>query len=187
MNGINWLKVKRSSGLIILLMLFSSSSLGLISLPLDTGELTPEEADLYLDAEIPSLQFELFTLYGDLERKPIPENPFRPWEWLTPPPDPDEVTEIEGEPEPEPEEVVEVVEEEPVFPPPHILRGVAGPAGDRYGLLVKDGRSMIVEEGDIIDRWQVISIEKDELIMEDIELGQKFLLRLGGEESEKLP
>ncbi len=173
MNGINWFKVKRVLGFILLLQLLAFSSLGLIGLPQDSGGLTPEEAAFYLDLEIPGLHYELFTLYGELERKPIPEDPFQPWEWLTPPPEPDEM--------------VEVIEEEPIFPPPHILRGVAGPAGDRYGLLVKDGRSMIVEKGDIIDRWQVLAIEKDELIMEDIESGQKFLLRLGGEESEKLP
>jgi len=174
---INCFKVKRVLGLIIL-TLFSFFSLGLASLPPDTGESSPEEADHYLLAELSMPQYELFTLYGELERKAIPENPFRPWEWLTPPP-----AEVEIEAETDPPEVVQ----EPTFPPPHILRGIAGPPGDRYGLLVKEGRSIIVEEGEIIDRWQVLSIEKDRLIMEDIELGQKFLLRLGGEESEKLP
>jgi len=185
------------AGIVLLILYF-----GFLSSPPLAGE-NEQEEDAGIENEIEVIEeeeeeivereLELFTLYGEMERKTTPDNPFLPWDrHLTPPPAPPTPTPT---PTPQREERVEerVEEKEPeeeiqtVFPPTYQLKGVAGSAEERLALLFKDGRGRIVELGEFVDRWQVIEIRKNEIIMLDTEFGQEYLLRLGGEESEMLP
>ena len=200
MNSIFSLRNFKIAGLvfagIVLLILYS----GFLSSPPLAGE-NEQEEDVGIENELEAIEeeeeevvereLELFTLYGELERKTTPDNPFIPWYR---PPDPPTPTPTPTPTPPREERVEERVEEkEPeeeiqtVFPPTYQLKGVAGSAEERLALLFKDGRGRIVELGEFVDRWQVIEIRKNEIIMLDTEFGQEYLLRLGGEESEMLP
>ena len=201
MNSIFSLKNFKITGLVfagIVLLIFY---FGFLSSPPLAGENEQEEEvgvenELEVieeeeeeEEEVVERELELFNLYGEPERKTTPDNPFIPWYSPPAPPTPTPT------PTPPREERVEerVEEKKPeeevqtVFPPTYQLKGVAGSAEERLALLFKDGRGRIVELGEFVDRWQVIEIRKNEIIMLDTEFGQEYLLRLGGEESEMLP
>jgi len=195
-NNIFSLKIIKKAGFVFIGIVFLILYFGFLSSTPIAEQIEQEgvenEDDVIIEdvPEIEEREPEIFTLYGDIERKTTPDNPFLPWYQPiappTPAPEPTPPPEERVE-EREPEEKPEEDEVQTVFPPTYQLKGVAGSAEERLALLFKDGRGRIVELGEFVDRWQVIEIRKNEIIMLDTEFGQEYLLRLGGEESEMLP